>query len=134
MGNFWLKLKVYTKVTVFGLLLLYVLAFVFKNQGYPAKMWVAPEHTLESTVLLVALCAFLAGAVVTILIRTTLITLRQFRDLKERSRAVKLERSVQELQSKAAMLREKPGAVVSDADTAARPSERASTKNDGPFP
>src|SRR5437764_14404280 len=99
MGNFWLKLKVYTKVTVFGLLLLYVLAFVFKNQGYPAKMWVAPEHTLESTVLLVALCAFLAGAVVTILIRTTLITLRQFRDRKERSRDAQRERAAPDRQS-----------------------------------
>jgi hypothetical protein len=123
MGNFWLKLKVYTKVTVFGLLLLYVLAFVFKNQGNPAKMWVAPEHTLESTVLLVALCAFLAGAVVTILIRTTFITLRQFRDLKERSRTVKLERSVQEMQSKAAMLREKPGTLASEPAATPRVSE-----------
>src|SRR5438477_411017 len=123
MGNFWLKLKVYTKVTVFGLLLLYVLAFVFKNQGYPAKMWVAPEHTLESTVLLVALYAFLAGAVVTILIRTTLITLRQFRDLKDRSRTAKLERSVQEMQSKAAMLREKPGTAGSEPDVTQRNTE-----------
>jgi len=123
MGNFWLKLKVYTKVTVFGLLLLYVLAFVFKNQGNAAKMWVAPDHTLESTVLLVALYAFLGGAVVTILIRTTFITLRQFRDLKDRSRTAKLERSVQEMQSKAAMLREKPGTAASEPDATTRASE-----------
>jgi uncharacterized membrane protein YcjF (UPF0283 family) len=108
MSNLWLKIKVWTKVIVFGLIILYVLAFVVKNQGTPAQMWVSWNYTIESTVLRVGFFAFLAGVIVTILTRTTLLTMRQIREIKQRNRSVKLERAVQDMQNKAAMLRARP--------------------------
>jgi uncharacterized membrane protein YcjF (UPF0283 family) len=120
MTNLWLRIKIWTKGIIFGLLLLYALAFVFKNQGYPATMWVAPYRAIDSTVLLVAFFAFMAGVVVAILVRTSLVTVRQVRELKERSRSIKLERTVQDMQNKAAMLRAKPGGTI---ETSAAPDE-----------
>lgn len=120
MTNLLLKIKIWTKGIIFGVLLLYVLVFIFKNQGYPATMWVAPYRAIESTVLLVAFFAFLAGVVVTILVRTSMATIRQVRELQERSRSAKLERTVQDMQNKAAMLRAKPAGTpeeIASADT-----------------
>jgi uncharacterized integral membrane protein len=108
MANFWLKLKIWTKVILFGLLFIYVLAFVLENHGNEAKLWIFPNKIYDSTTLVVALFAFMAGMIVIVLIRTTLVTARQVRDLKERTRSAKLERAVQDMQNKAAMLRAKP--------------------------
>jgi uncharacterized integral membrane protein len=118
MANFWLKLKIWTKGILFCVLFLYILLFVFFNQGNHAKLWAYPGKTIESTTLLVSLFAFVAGMIVIVLIRTTLVTARQVRELKERSRSAKLERAVQDMQNKAAMLRAKPsGTVTSEPET-----------------
>ena len=118
MANLWLKIKIWTKVILFGLVFLYILLFVLFNQGTRADVWVSPRKTIESTTLLVSLFAFVAGMIVIVLIRTTLVTARQVRELKERSRSAKLERAVQDMQNKAAMLRAKPtGTATSERET-----------------
>jgi len=110
MANFWLKLKIWTKIILSGLIAIYVLAFILENHGNEAKLWIFPNKTYDSTTLVVAFFSFLAGMIVIVLIRTTLVTARQVRDLKERTRSAKLERAVQDMQNKAAMLRAKPSA------------------------
>ncbi len=37
MGNLWLKIKIWTKITVASLIALYLLIFILKNGGETAK-------------------------------------------------------------------------------------------------
>ena len=108
MNNVWLKVKVWTKAAIFGLVLVYVIVFVANNSAERVKVWFWLNVMPETTVLLLVLYAFLAGVLVTILARTLARTFRQFRELQERQRADRLERELGEMKSKAAMLRAKP--------------------------
>ncbi len=106
----WLKIKVWTKVTLFGLLFLYVLIFIYQNSDKTAKFWYWRGREPEPSVLVLVLCAFLTGVVGTVLLRTTFKTLRQVREMQTRSRTERLTREVTEMKAKAAMLRTKPAA------------------------
>ena len=123
MGGLLLRIKVWTKVALFALLTVYVLAFIFKNIGPRVDLWVwffTPPINLS--VLLLALVSLLIGVLGTVLSRTTYKTIRQLRDLRDKTRAQRLEREVADMRSKAAMLRSRastdPGAEapVSDAE------------------
>ena len=108
MSNLWLKFKIWTKVILALLVLAYILMFIYSNHSHGAAVWVYPWHEIQSTVLFVAFISFVVGALVAILLRTIFRTARQIRELKERNRSVKLERAVQDMHTKAAMLRAKP--------------------------
>lgn len=110
MGNVWLKIKIWLKVGLLALVLLYVLFFVYKNAKEPVKLWYWYNHQPQTTVLMLALCSFLAGIVGTLLVRTTFATIRQVNELKDRQRTQRLDRAVADMQAKAAMLRSKPQA------------------------
>jgi hypothetical protein len=58
--------------------------------------------------LLFAFASFITGVLLTILVRTTWITVRQIGDMKTKTRLQKLE----EQQAKAARLQTKPGSAV----------------------
>ena len=106
MGGLWLKIKVWTKVGLFALLFVYVLAFIFKNIEPRVDLWVwFLKPPINLSVLLLALVSFLIGVLGTILSRTTFKTVRQLRGLNERNRARRLEREVAEMRTKASMLR-----------------------------
>lgn len=109
MSNLWLKFKIWTKVGAFALVLVYVIIFVAKNSARSVQPWFWVNIEPQTTVLLLVLYAFLAGVLVTVLLRTTVRTVRQIRELQERQRAEKLEREVGEMRTKAAMLRPKTG-------------------------
>lgn len=110
MGKFWLKTWIWIKVTLFAFLLFYAIAFVLENHGNPVKVWVWFYDTVGTNTLMVALFAFLAGVIGTILVRTTFKTLRQIRDVQNRSRHEKMQREIEEMHAKASMLRPKlPG-------------------------
>ena len=64
MANFWLKLKIWTKIILSGLIAIYVLAFILENHGNEAKLWIFPNKSYDSTTLVVAFFAFLAGMIV----------------------------------------------------------------------
>jgi uncharacterized integral membrane protein len=120
-GTLWLKIKVWTKVTLFALLTVYVLTFIFKNIGPKVDLWVwyfTPP--LNLSVLLLALVSFLIGVLGTILSRTTFKTIRQLRNLAERTRGERLEREMSEMRTKAAMLRSR---ASTDPDAAAPAAE-----------
>lgn len=121
MGNFWLKVWVWTKVTLVGLLLLYLLAFIFQNSQKPVQPWFWFGVQPSTNVLLLALYAFLAGVLTTVLLRTTFATLRQFRELRERQRSDRLEREVSDMKAKAAMVRTKGAPDVSNVPDEAPP-------------
>jgi hypothetical protein len=108
MGNLWLRIKVWSKVTLFALLLIYVSAFVYENSGTEVRLWVWRHKEPQTGILLLLLYTFLAAVIVTILVRTTVRTLWQIRQIKHRSRTERLEKEVADMRSKAAMLRSKP--------------------------
>ena len=122
MGNLWLKIKVWTKVTIVIALFVYAILFVYQNSSRPVKPWFWIGREPDTSVLVLVLCAFLLGVIGTILFRTTFKTIRQLRNLAERSRAERLEREVADMRSKAAMLRSRaaadpqPGAPAAESD------------------
>ena len=103
----WLKIKVWTKVVLFALVFLYVLIFIYMNGDKTASFWYWPKREPQWPVLFLVLGSFLAGVLVTILLRTTFNTLRQIRDIQARTRAERLQREVESMKTKAAMLRTK---------------------------
>jgi uncharacterized integral membrane protein len=101
----WLKIKVWTKVTLFGVLALYAAIFLLKNTGRDVEFWYWFGRAPQLPVLLLVVGAFAAGIVLTVLLRTTFKTIRQIRELQARSRNEKLQREVRDMQTKAAALR-----------------------------
>jgi len=112
MSELWLKIKVWTKGLTFGAVILYALIFVYKN-SQPVSVWWWYNRSFDSSALVLLAIAFLAGAVSIILVRTTLRTMRQVKDLRARNRADRLEREVADMKDKAAKLQTKP--VVAEA-------------------
>jgi uncharacterized integral membrane protein len=108
MGNIWLKIKVWTKLLLFAVVAVYILVFVAKNSETKVDIWVFPNRRPTQSVLVLVLVVFLCGVLVTLLVRTTLTTMRQIRDLRERGRAQRLEKQVSDMQTKAAKLQIKP--------------------------
>ncbi len=109
MGNLWLRIRIWTKISLFALLAIYVLFFVYNNSSKPVTPWFWFGRASETSVLVVVLSAFLTGVVVTILVSTTFKTLQQVRDLRRRNRTERLESEMAEMRSKAGMLRSKAG-------------------------
>ena len=121
MGSLWLKIKVWTKLLLFALLSVYVLTFIWKNIGPKVDLWVWYfTPSINMSVLLLALVSFLIGVLGTVLSRTTIKTFRQIRQIQERGRTERMQREVEEMKAKAAMLRSRPnasaGAAVGNAD------------------
>jgi uncharacterized integral membrane protein len=108
MRTLWLKVWVWTKAVAAALLLIYLLIFVTKNSGKPVDFWIWFNVQPDTTVLVLALYAFVAGIVFLILAVTAFRTIRQIRELNERNRMERTEKHINELHAKAATLREKP--------------------------
>lgn len=105
MSNFWLKVRVWSKVTLLALVIVYALLFVANNTGQTIRLWLFFGNIPETSPLVLALLSFVAGVVGTLLVRTTLLTIKQIRELRARNRAGRLEREVQDMKTKAAMLK-----------------------------
>jgi len=119
LGNLWLKIKVWTKVGIVFALFVYAVVFVYQNSSRTVTPWFWFGREPNTSVLILVLCAFLLGVIGTILFRTTFKTLRQIRNLKERTRAERLEREVADMRTKAAMLRSRAPAGSAGAEAAA---------------
>ena len=118
----WLKIKVWTKVVFASLLGLYVLIFVIKNTHQEVTFWWWFNREEKSSVLVLSVISFLAGAIAAVLVRTTWRTYTQIRELQRRARQQRVEQDLAEMKSKAAMLktRSAPGFPVT-----AKPAEPA---------
>ena len=112
MSNLWLRIKIWFKVALVTALVIYVILFVYFNASEEAQFWYWPRHQPKTTLLLLVLCAFLAGVVSTLLVRTTLRTIRQISELQQRARAQRMDRQIADIHSKAAMLQTKPPAAA----------------------
>ena len=129
MGNLWLKIKVWTKITVAALIAIYLLIFVLQNGGQKVTFWWWFGHQYEGSMLYLVFFTFLIGGLVTILATTTVRTVRQIKELRNRNRSQKLEREIAEMKTKAAMLQTKPSpgaASPSSVSTDQTPTEEDS--------
>ena len=107
MGNFWLRFKVWTKVTLIVLVAIYLLVFVTKNSERKVQPWIFYNQEPTTSVLTLSLFCLLVGVVGTLLVRTTLRTVRQVRELREKGRVIKTQRELSEMKAKAARLQSK---------------------------
>jgi len=119
MQNLWLKIKVWTKITIAAVIVLYVLIFVLKNGGRKAEFWFWFNREYEGSLLSLVFFAFLIGGLVAILATTTVRTIRQIRELRNRTRSERLVQEVADMKAKAAMLQTRPvSETAQDVDSA----------------
>ena len=112
MQNLWLKIKIWTKVTIAVVIAIYVLIFILKNGDRKADFWFWFGREYSGSLLSLVAFAFLTGGLVAILATTTFRTIRQIRELRARNRTAKLEAEVRDMRSKAAMLQTKPAGTT----------------------
>lgn len=126
MSNAWLKAKVWTKLTILAVVLLYLLVFFIQNHGQQVVFWYWYKSTWNTSLLYFAFFTFLAGVLVTVLARTIYKTVGQFREMRRRNDQERRDRELRELQAKAAMLKTREGTAA----PAAAPTEPASPPAD----
>src|SRR5687767_5382571 len=105
----WEKFKLWTRVILFGALTIYLLIVVTLNwtlriDGQLHLMFLQYEKPRVLVVLLITAVLSIFGWW---LIRTIFKALRQFRDVRDRSRTARLEREMVEMKAKAGMLQKK---------------------------
>jgi uncharacterized integral membrane protein len=108
MVNLWLKIKIWTKIIVCGLVLIYLLMFFFNNANKPVKVWVWINREPDTNIVPVMLFTLAAGIVGTLLVGTAFRTIKQIRELQNRTKVAQQEKEMAELRAKAAMLKTKP--------------------------
>lgn len=110
MSGMILKVKVWTKGLLVAFVAVYTLTFLVKNSARERVwLWYFVEP-FEIGLPLLIVGSFLAGVVVTLLVRTLVNTIRQFREIKAQSRQVQMERDLADMKAKAGMLQTKDGA------------------------
>jgi lysylphosphatidylglycerol synthetase-like protein (DUF2156 family) len=111
MGNLWLKIKIWTKIGVLSLLVIYLMLFCFNNGNQPLSVWIWFGHDPDkhnTTVLQLILWMLVTGVVGTLLVRAAFSTIHQVRDLRDRNRSAQMEKDMTDLRAKATMLQTKP--------------------------
>ena len=103
MGRTWQKIKAWTTGIVAVLVVLYLAFFVYNN-SYDVPFWYWFGHYPHVSAFFLALVAFIAGAVATILLQTMFRALRQVRDVRDNRRLDRVEREQADVRAKAAML------------------------------
>lgn len=124
MVNLWLKIRIWTKVVLGVLALVYVVVFSVKNsETKPVTFWyMAWMPPVTTSVLKLVLAAFFCGVMVAVLGRTAIRTVSQVRELRARKAVEQREREMDELKAKAGMIRTRPEAVAVDPPMASPPT------------
>jgi len=104
MGDFWFKLKVWAKTTLFAVIVVYALIFIYNNSGQEVDFWWWFGHDAKHDKLTFGFASFLGGVILTILVRTIYSTMYQVRDLQSRARQQRMEKDLQDMKDKAARL------------------------------
>ena len=109
MGDFWFKLKIWAKTTLFAVLFIYAILFIYNNSDQKVTFWWWFGHNYEHEKLVFGFASFLGGVILTLIVRTSLATMQQMRDLQSRSRSQRIEKDLQDMKEKAARLQSRPG-------------------------
>jgi len=110
MTNVWLKMKIWFKLILFGLIAVYILLFLFKNYDTRVTVWLwfGETGTYTSSILALVFAVFVLSVIGTLLTSTIWRTVRQIREASARSRSQKLEKAIAEMNAKAAKLQTRP--------------------------
>lgn len=99
-----LKIRIWSKIIVLVLLVVYMLLFLFKN-SQPVNLWLFFGVEIERiNVILALLGAFVLGSLTTIAVRMVYRTIAQIRQSQERGRTERLEREIADMRTKAGSL------------------------------
>jgi uncharacterized integral membrane protein len=129
MSNLWLKIKVWTKISIFALVLIYVIIFICENNT-DVKIWVWVGKEVQTNLLELIPVLLLAGVIGTLLVKMAISTVRQIREIKDRSVDEQAHKDLAELKAKAGMLQTKPVAsATTSATTPAEESEHPPTSS-----
>ena len=100
-SNTFLKIRIWIKSILFGLVALYVLVFLAKNFSQDISLWLFPTIEVNDVNAMLALfVAFLLGGLITLLVRTIFKTLSQMRQARDQNRNDRLEREISEMKMK----------------------------------
>src|SRR5258705_13475658 len=96
MTNVWLKIKIWFKLVLFGLIAVYILLFLFKNYDTTVTLWLwfGQNGTYTSSILALVFAAFLLSVIGTLLTSTIWRTVRQIREAGPRSPTQRLEKPI----------------------------------------
>jgi uncharacterized membrane protein len=110
MTNVWLKVKIWFKLILFGLIAVYILLFLFKNYDTRVTVWLwfGETGTYTSSILALVFAVFVLSVIGTLLTSTIWRTVRQIREASARARTQKLEKAIAEMNAKAAKLQIRP--------------------------
>jgi lysylphosphatidylglycerol synthetase-like protein (DUF2156 family) len=110
MTNLWLKFKIWFKLTIFGLIAIYILIFLLKNSGKSVDLWLwfGTTGTYTSSILALVFGVFVLSVIGTLLTSTIWRTVRQIREASARARSERLERAIADMNAKAARLQTRP--------------------------
>lgn len=103
MNNLWLKIRIWSKSILFGAIVLYLLLFFFNNSA-EVRIWYWFGRYYTGATWYMLLGVFLMGAVVALLTRTAFKTVRQMRQLKQRTQQDRMQKELTDMKAKAAML------------------------------
>jgi hypothetical protein len=112
MSMTWTKVKLWTKLTVFGLVFVYLAAFIFLNRDaviHPALDFVFKKYQ-DVNALLVLLLTSIFSIMGWWLFKTIFKTLRQMSEVKRRAYLERRDRELAEMHAKAARLQTRPDA------------------------
>jgi uncharacterized integral membrane protein len=115
MNDLWLKFKFWFKTTLVSILAVYLILFIYNNTGADRRVyfWWWFGQIPQTSVFILALLSFVAGVLVSLLVRTTITTIKQFKQIK----AAKAVREREEMVLKAARIQQKSAASASAAET-----------------
>jgi uncharacterized integral membrane protein len=82
MSDTWIKIKIWTKLVLIGLAVIFVAIFVIENYSHAATVWLFGNH--EMSVLEALVAAFILGVAVTVLARPIYRTLGQISELRKK--------------------------------------------------
>ena len=104
MANTWLKIKMWTRLTLISAVILYLLLFIFKNRNNDIKIdFVFKEYT-DLNILLVVLFTAIFSIFGWWLLKTVLRALRQIKEINRKGKMERLEREHSDMIAKASKL------------------------------
>ncbi len=112
MENLWIKIKSWTKIVIFSVLVIYLLIFAFRNANKDVTIWWWFGKEIPTSALELIAAMLLAGVLGTLVVRMAFRAMRQIRELRSRSATAKMQKDVAEMKAKAAMLQTKPQAEI----------------------
>ena len=113
MNELWIQIKFWLKTTLISMAAVYAGLFIYNNSGATrvVTFWWWFGHQPETSVFFLAFIAFVAGSIVTLLVRTTFATMKQYKKAK----AARLLREREDQLLKASKLQTKATAPAPDA-------------------